>query len=196
MQQYSIAQAIKIIHQNILYDNKDKPFLIAIDGRCTAGKTTLAQALAKQLSCDVIHMDDFFLQPHQRTLERYSEPGGNVDHERFEKEVLIPMKNNKEISYQKYDCRLQKLTDRLTMKSGSIFIIEGSYSMHPSLNSYYDLSIFLDVNPEKQMERIRKRNGEEMLKIFQSKWIPLEEVYFETCQIKEKCQLCFQLNEK
>ena len=36
--------------------------IIAIDGRCAAGKTTLAARLAKELGGDVIHMDDFFLQ--------------------------------------------------------------------------------------------------------------------------------------
>lgn len=33
--------------------------IIAIDGRCAAGKTTLAARLAKELGGDVIHMDDF-----------------------------------------------------------------------------------------------------------------------------------------
>ena len=37
--------------------------IIAIDGRCAAGKTTLAARLAKELGGDVIHMDDFFLPP-------------------------------------------------------------------------------------------------------------------------------------
>ena len=34
--------------------------IIAIDGRCAAGKTTLAARLVKELGGDVIHMDDFF----------------------------------------------------------------------------------------------------------------------------------------
>lgn len=33
--------------------------IIAIDGRCAAGKTTLAARLAKELGGDVIMMDDF-----------------------------------------------------------------------------------------------------------------------------------------
>ena len=35
--------------------------LVAIDGRCAAGKTTLAASLQAQLECNVFHMDDFFL---------------------------------------------------------------------------------------------------------------------------------------
>ena len=45
--------------------------IIAIDGRCAAGKTTLAARLAKELGGDVIHMDDFFLPLELRTEERF-----------------------------------------------------------------------------------------------------------------------------
>lgn len=38
--------------------------IIAIDGRCAAGKTTLAARLVKELGGDVIHMDDFFRRLH------------------------------------------------------------------------------------------------------------------------------------
>ena len=41
--------------------------IAAIDGRCGAGKSTLAAQLQAQLSCRVFHMDDFFLRPEQRT---------------------------------------------------------------------------------------------------------------------------------
>ena len=40
---------------------QDKPLLVAIDGRCASGKSTLAKDLQKQLDCNVIHMDDFYL---------------------------------------------------------------------------------------------------------------------------------------
>lgn len=38
---------------------QDKPLLVAIDGRCASGKSTLAKDLQKQLDCNVIHMDEF-----------------------------------------------------------------------------------------------------------------------------------------
>ena len=63
-----------------------RPFVIAIDGRAASGKSTLAEQLSTLLEADVIHMDDFFLQPYQRTPERLAEIGGNVDYERFAKE--------------------------------------------------------------------------------------------------------------
>ena len=73
--------------------------IIAIDGRCASGKTTIGNELAKFLNAEVIHMDDFFLTPEMRTKERLNEVGGNVDRERFEKEVLIPLSKNEIINY-------------------------------------------------------------------------------------------------
>lgn len=48
--------------------------LVAIDGPCASGKTTLANALGGALGLTVFHMDDFFLRPSQRTPERLAEP--------------------------------------------------------------------------------------------------------------------------
>ncbi len=76
---------------------QDKPLLVAIDGRCASGKSTLAKDLQKQLDCNVIHMDDFYLQEHQRTTRRLREPGENVDYERFETEVLQPLLTGRDV---------------------------------------------------------------------------------------------------
>ena len=52
--------------------------IAAIDGRCGAGKSTLAAQLQAQLSCRVFHMDDFFLRPEQRTAARQNNPQSPV----------------------------------------------------------------------------------------------------------------------
>ena len=77
--------------------------IVAIAGKCTSGKTTLASKLAQIYDCNVFHMDDFFLRPEQRTPERFAEIGGNVDYERFREEVLLPLKSGKAVSYRHFD---------------------------------------------------------------------------------------------
>ena len=62
-----------------------KPVILAIDGRCASGKTTLAAKIQEKTRCGVIHMDDFFLRPEQRTKERLSQAGGNIYWERIKK---------------------------------------------------------------------------------------------------------------
>ena len=84
---------------------KQDMVIVAIDGKCTSGKTTLASKLAEIYDCNVFHMDDFFLRPEQRTPERFAEVGGNVDYERFQEEVLLPLKDGKAFSYRPFPFR-------------------------------------------------------------------------------------------
>ncbi|MBR2991408.1 MAG: hypothetical protein IKF51_08150 [Solobacterium sp.] len=159
-------------------------FAVAIDGRCTAGKTTLAGRLAELTGADVLQMDDFFLRPEQRTAERYAEPGGNVDRERVY-EVLKAWKEEGAGSFRRFDCGVLELGEEKGI-SGQRIIVEGSYSMHPVLREFYDLTIFLTVSPEGQMRRIAKRDPEKV-QAFREKWIPLEERYFEAMNIQDVC---------
>ncbi len=163
--------------------------LVAIDGNCCAGKTTLAERLRVRLGATVFHMDDFFLQPQMRTLERLQTPGGNVDAERFLREVLLPLSRGESVSVVRYDCKENRLLEPETVEPTPICIVEGAYSLHPLLASYYDLTVFCRIDPALQLERIRKRNGISQLPVFQNRWIPLENAYFEAYSIEQSCDL-------
>ena len=171
-----------------LLKNKEN-VIIAIDGRCASGKTTISEKLKEKFDCNVIHMDDFFLQPWQRTEKRLSIPGENIDHERFLEEVLIPLFEKKNFLYRPFDCRTQDFSKSVKVDVNKITVIEGSYSCHEKLRGYYDICVFTDVEEEEQLRRIEKRNGKEALEIFKNKWIPLEEKYFKTFDIKGKSEI-------
>lgn len=160
--------------------------LLAIDGPCASGKTTLAKALADTYDCNVFHMDDFFLTPDLRTPERLSEIGGNVDYERFYAEVLLPLRETREFTYRPYDCRTQSLKEPIVVMPKKLNMIEGSYSMHPKLESAYDFSVFLKISPQIQRERILKRNPA-IAKRFLEAWIPMENAYFEGTKTEKRC---------
>lgn len=164
---------------------------VAIDGSSGSGKSTLAGDLSKIYDCNVFHMDDFFLRPEQRTAERMQEIGGNVDYERFRHEVLEMLKKNQEFSYQIYDCSQGRLTDYIKVSPKKLNIIEGVYSMHPTLRDYYDLKIFLCIDAKTQIQRILERSGEHMLQRFINEWIPMENEYFSKMKISEICDLIF-----
>ncbi len=175
---------------NRIRQSKDR-VLISIDGRCASGKTTLAKKLKEELSCNVIHMDDFFLRPEQRTASRYDEPGGNVDRERFLVKVLLPLKSGSAFSYRPFDCHTMTFREPIPVNPNEIAIIEGTYSCHPELWEFYDLHIFLTTTPEKQFDRLAKRNGAK-IQMFREKWIPLEERYFTAYKPDMKCELVFE----
>ena len=159
--------------------------IIAIDGRCAAGKTTLAAWLSEKLDGDVIHMDDFFLPMELRTRERSAEAGGNVHYERFISEVLPQLKERKSFSYQRFDCSQMALGNQVPVKNKGIVLVEGAYSCHPVFGDYMDRKVFLDIDRDTQEERILLRNGKERLQDFKEKWIPMEEAYFAAFSIEE-----------
>lgn len=178
-----------------------KPLMIAIDGRCGSGKTTLASLLREKLEAaagegvNLFHMDDFYLRREQRTEERLREPGGNVDRERFLEEVLMPLAENRAFSYRPITHPLFEFKEPVFVEPAPFAIIEGSYSCHPELRKYYDLRVFLTIGAEEQKQRILRRNGEEKLRMFEELWIPLEELYFSCCGTESSCDLVFDMSD-
>ena len=161
------------------------PCILAIDGRAASGKTTMADQLAEILGADVIRVDDFFLPPDLRTSERLQTPGGNVHYERFIEEVLPHLRSQNSFTYRRFDCHIMDYHGVREIGTNPIRIVEGSYSHHPTLGDYADLRIFSHVDPDKQMERILHRNGSQMAQMFEQRWIPMEEKYFQTYQIDD-----------
>ena len=162
--------------------------LIAIDGSCTSGKSTLAELLTRELDANLFHMDDFFLRPEQRTAARLAEIGGNVDYERFREEVLPALKAGSPFAYRRYDCGTGALGEPVAVEPKRINIIEGSYSHHPVFEDPYDIKVFLKVSPEIRLQRIGKRPGF-LRKRFLEEWIPMEQRYFDGFRIEEKADL-------
>lgn len=167
------------------------PARVAIDGRCGSGKSTLAAFLSAVYDAPIVHADDFFLQPHQRTPERMAEIGGNMDRERLLLEVLEPLMRGDNVVFRPFSCARQAIGEPISLPASRMTIIEGSYCMHPDLRHAYDLKVFLSVDPDIQRQRILQRNGEQMLRRFVAEWIPREEKYFDTFGVRDACDLIF-----
>ena len=163
--------------------------LVAIDGMCCAGKTTMSERLSQLLDATVLHLDDYFLQPQLRTPNRLSKPGGNVDAERFLAEALLPALRGETAQVRRYDCHEDLLLPPVAVSPKNIVLVEGAYSLHPLLAPYYDLKVFCRIDPALQLSRIIKRNGKAALKVFESRWIPLENKYFEALNILSQCDI-------
>lgn len=198
------APAYRVIHRDylrilpLLADidrrrGKKRPLVVALEGGAGSGKTTLASLLQRLYGCTVLHMDDFFLRPEQRTEERLATPGGNVDYERFAAEVVEPLKRGETILYRRYDCQTQTVLPAEELQPDSLVIVEGAYSMHTALGEYYDLSVFLDIDPALQCARIERRNSPEMQEKFFSAWIPMERAYFEAMDPKDRCDMVLEV---
>jgi uridine kinase len=170
-----------------LLNEKDR-VIIAIDGQCTSGKTTLASKLAEIYDCNVFHMDDFFLRPEQRTPERLAEIGGNVDYERFKDEVLTPLTVGQPFSYRPFDCATFTLAEPACVTPRKLNIVEGTYSHHPYFCDPYDWKILLTVDEETQRQRILQRPAFLHERFFEA-WIPMENRYFDGFAIPDKADM-------
>lgn len=180
------SEVFRRIDALLISDNR---VIVAIEGYCGAGKSTLAEAIGQTYDCNVFHMDHFFLTPELRTEERLMEIGGNVDYVRFREEVIFGLQSGKEFKYRIYDCKKMSMSEQITVLPKQLSIIEGAYSMHQTLVDYYNLKIFLKIDKEEQKNRILKRNGDVMLNRFLSEWIPKENIYFDKMRIEQTCDL-------
>jgi len=172
--------------------------LVAIDGKCGSGKTTLASFLVQKYGGRVVHLDHFFLPPELRNAARLSMPGGNFHKERFLKELAPTLSSprvfEQSVCYNAYSCQSGKLCE-VSLPPAPLTIVEGSYSLHPDLQYLYDIKVFCTVSDDEQARRIKMREGKNPQKeaLFFSRWIPLENRYFEAFNLPESCDFILDM---
>lgn len=165
--------------------------VVAVDGCCGSGKTSMAALIAELVPCNVLHMDDYYQPMAARTGDWEQIPGGHMDLLRFRQEVLEPIRRGEPITCRAFDCSRQSLQPPVTLPHRALTIVEGSYSLLPALREHYALSIFLHCSREEQLRRLRRREGEK-LQGYLDRWIPLEERYYAACGLPEQAMLCVE----
>ena len=172
-----------------LLANAAAPVVLALDGRCGSGKTTMAAALAEQFPDSIVlHTDDFYLPPADRVPGWEQTPCANMDFARLRDEVLAPARAGKPVLYRAYSCREGAYLPVQQLAAQPLVILEGSYSHHPILADLYDLKVFVTCSKEEQARRLQAREGERY-ENFVRRWIPLEEAYFAQCRIEALADL-------
>lgn len=149
---------------NFLSAHPDHPVLVALDGRCGSGKTTLAAQLARQFPQSItVHTDDFYLPPASRVANWEQIPCANMDLERLCAQVLTPARAGQAIPYRAYSCRAGAYLPEQCFAPQPLVIVEGSYSCHPTLADCYDLKVFVTCSKEEQARRLLARRENAIL---------------------------------
>lgn len=161
--------------------------LVGIDGMSGAGKSRLAAALAEVYGCRVVHADDFFLRPGQRSSERLAEAGGNIDYERLGPVALLAA-DDRPFEYAPYDCRTGELGPPRRLPAARLTVLEGVYALHPAVAAPCDVRVFLGTDAMVQRERLRRRDPA-LWPRFESEWLPMESRYFAGFGIRESCDV-------
>ena len=162
-----------------------KPLVLALDGRCGSGKTTLADGLARQFPASIVlHTDDFYLPPAQRVRGWEKTPCANMDLTRLRDEALRPAYAGQPVAYRAYSCRQGAYLPPAQLPAQPLVILEGSYSHHPLLRPYETLRVFVTCTKAEQTRRLQAREGARYAD-FAARWVPLEEGYFAQYHIAE-----------
>ena len=163
-----------------------KPLVLALDGRCGSGKTTLADRLTRQFPAStVLHTDDFYLPPADRVPGWEQIPCANMDLARLRDEALRPAYEGQPVPYRAYSCREGDYLPTVQLAAQPLVILEGSYSHHPLLAGYETLRVFVTCSKPEQTRRLQAREGERYAN-FAARWIPLEEAYFAQYNVEVK----------
>ena len=80
------------------------------------------------------------------------------------------------------------------MTPTALTVVEGSYSMHPALGRYYDLAVWVDIDPQTQRARIEARNSPAFAARFFTEWIPLEQAYFAAADPAGRCHIRLEVS--
>lgn len=196
----SLEEAADFLSEVILAKAAGTPksvFIAAIDGRAASGKSTLAQSLLENLreqgkKSVLIHLDDFFLRPEQRSEKRLQTPGENVDYERLLEEVILPAETGRNIVCRPFSCQSMRLQDPIDAGKPEILLLEGSYSLNDHLRNHADLACFFTCGPDVQQARILKRSNPDKLQAFIARWIPLEEAYISAWHPQDAADYVFE----
>lgn len=181
--------ALSLAAEKLLCNRGGSPFIVGIDGRCASGKSAFASELSALTGAAVVHADDFFLRPEQRTAKRYASAGENLDWERLLSEVLLPLGRGEEARFRPFNCRTLDFDEPVAVSPHSGVIVEGTYCLNRHLSQLYSFKIFMDTDKKTQELRIKARNGEYAGAFFE-KWLPLEELYFSSFDIPSSCDIC------
>ncbi len=172
--------SVKKIYEKLM-DKKElnKTTLIGIDGCGGAGKSTLAEAF-KSVNPErvtIIHMDDFYKPSKQRNYVKENEIGGNWDYKRVKEQLIIPLSQNQNTNYQRYDWDEDSMAEWYKVPSGGMVVIEGCYSLIKELEGYYDFKIWVESPRKVRLSRGIKRDSEEKRHLWEDLWMPAEEYY-------------------
>ncbi len=184
--------------EEILARYKGQPFLVAIDGKSCAGKTTFADRLGLKLkelgfagailrpSIDGFHNP----QKVRYQLGRYSAEGyyrHTYDFEKIITGLLLPLRGEVfpvHCQSVAFDYR-QDVPDEhfIEAEQNTILLFEGLFVMRDELNRYWDYRILLDISDDLSLERACVRDladlgsVEEIRKKYQQRYMPAWKMY-------------------
>jgi uridine kinase len=140
---------------------------VGIDGYGTAGKTSLAAAIAAAVpSAVVVHVDDF---SGHWVVE--------WDWDRFHAQVVRPLLSGRAARYQRWDWHRVRGGDWAEVRPGGVVVVEGVSSTRREVEVPWDLTVWVEAPRAVRLARARERDGAALLPRWLQDWMPSEDAY-------------------
>jgi len=207
-------QVVHEIAQSILSFKKDIPLRVGIDGIDAAGKTSLANELAEELTNlghPVLRASiDGFHNPKEIRRQRGNLSPEGYYHDSFNYSLLTshllqPLEphGNRRIRLSAFDFKTEQETtaEELTATNEHILIFEGVFLFRPELIRYWDVKIFVEINFETSLDRALERDlylfgsKEEIENRYKARYLPGQKMYIEAEHPQEKADIILDNND-
>ena len=168
--------------------------LVGIDGPDAAGKTTIADRLAEELTDAGVQpvrasVDDFHNPREVRTAQGALSPEGcyrdSFNYPALRDGLLLPFANGaRKVVSQCFDYRLgvaAVTTGRVPERA--LLILDGVYLLRPALRDLWTLAVYLHVTPDVALERAKIRDRdlfgsiEEVERRYRQRYLPAQDLY-------------------
>ena len=179
--------------------------VIGISGVDTSGKTMFADRLSRYLTTlgvksEILHVDDFHnpcaLRRHGDN-EREAYWHNAFNYRQIADEILEPLRANGKVDAKVLCLNLD--TDKYEnlrhyrVDGETILLIEGVLLFRPPLDDYFDGRIFLNIDFDEVMRRVKVRDvpkyGVAILDKYREKYIPVQMRYLNECAPDKSCDI-------
>jgi uridine kinase len=153
--------------------------VLAIDGHGAAGKSTIADAVARATGAALVHTDDFFRAPpaparlaaaDTRAMEDY------YDWRRLRAQALEPLRARHAATFRRFDWeRGRGLDGRVAVPPSDLILVEGVFSAATELSDLVDRSVFVETPEPERLRRLRRLVRPEE---WDEDWLAAERSYF------------------
>ncbi|MCX8189917.1 MAG: (d)CMP kinase [Candidatus Diapherotrites archaeon] len=138
-----------------------RPYIVAICGPSTSGKTSFAKRLARDLNAGLISTDSYYKTiDYVAKLPLYFDDVRSVDI-RSIAEAMKEWKMGKSIIVPVHDPIKHENVGSKVVPHTGILILEGIVAFHPKLIKFADLKVYFESSPQKRLKRKYRRDVKE-----------------------------------
>jgi len=199
------------IEEKLNQNQQSTTHVIGINGVDTSGKTVFAVAFEKYLKSRgyktmLIHLDDFHNPREVRNkgtdpVQSYIDNAFNL--ELLVNEILKPVSQGQTVSKELtlLDLETDKFSNiqHYQIVKNTVVILEGVLLYREPLDEHFSIRVFLDVEFDEVLRRAGKRDevrfGPELIKKYESRYIPVQKRYFAEFNPIERSDILIDNND-